>query len=65
MVVVRRTKGGSYVLAELTGAVSSLRYAAFRLYPYHARTKISTPLHNLVDDANLRDDPDDTSETVD
>jgi hypothetical protein len=37
MVVVRRTKGGSYILAELDGAISKLRFAAFRVIPYIAR----------------------------
>jgi hypothetical protein len=37
MVVVRRTKGGSYILAELDGAISKLRFAAFRVIPYSAR----------------------------
>jgi len=37
MVVVRRTKGGSYILAELDGAISKLRFAAFRVIPYVAR----------------------------
>ncbi|KAJ8591966.1 hypothetical protein M405DRAFT_692039, partial [Rhizopogon salebrosus TDB-379] len=35
MVVLRRTIGGSYLLAELDGSVSQLRYAAFQLLPYH------------------------------
>jgi hypothetical protein len=34
MIVVRHTKGGTYILAELDGAVSKLRYVAFRLLPY-------------------------------
>ena len=38
MVVVRRTYGGSYILAELDGTVSKIRYAAFRLLPYHPRS---------------------------
>jgi hypothetical protein len=32
--VVRRTKGGSYVLKELDGAIHAQNYAAFRLVPY-------------------------------
>ena len=38
MVVVRRTRGGSYILAELDGSVSKTRYAAFRLLPYYPRS---------------------------
>ena len=48
-VVVRRTLGGSYRLAELDGAVSSTSYAAFRLIPYHARSRLSIPVSRLVD----------------
>jgi hypothetical protein len=39
MVVLRRTIGGSYLLAELDGSVSRLRYAAFRLAPYYPRDR--------------------------
>lgn len=39
MVVLRRTRGGSYILGEVDGAVSKLRYAAFRVIPYHARSR--------------------------
>ncbi|KDQ28569.1 hypothetical protein PLEOSDRAFT_1016215, partial [Pleurotus ostreatus PC15] len=44
MVVVRRTKGGSYVLSELDGAVSTLRFGAFRVVPYYPRSRSSLPL---------------------
>jgi len=37
MVVVHHTKGGAYILAELNGAISRLRYTAFRIIPYLAR----------------------------
>ena len=43
MVVVRRTKGGAYILAELDGTVSATKYAAFRVIPYFPRTNISIP----------------------
>ena len=39
MVVIRCTYGGSYILAELDGAVSTMRYAAFRLLPYYLRSR--------------------------
>ncbi|KIK78665.1 hypothetical protein PAXRUDRAFT_101518, partial [Paxillus rubicundulus Ve08.2h10] len=35
MIVLHRTTGGSYLLAKLDGSVSKLRFAAFRLLPYH------------------------------
>jgi hypothetical protein len=35
--VVRRTKGGSYVLKEMDGSVSRRGIAASRLLPYYAR----------------------------
>jgi hypothetical protein len=37
MVVVRRMKGGSYILAELDGTISKLQFATFRIIPYSAR----------------------------
>jgi hypothetical protein len=44
MVVVRHTKGGSYILAELDGTISKLRFAAFHVIPYIARN----PAHIAV-----------------
>jgi hypothetical protein len=35
MIVVWHTKGGSYMLAELDGAISKLRFTAFRVIPYY------------------------------
>ena len=48
MVVVRRTFGGSYILSELDGSISALRYAVFRLIPYFPRSHISIPVTQLV-----------------
>ena len=53
MVVVRRTCNGSYRLAELDGAVSRLRYAAFRLVPYHARSPSFIPVTHIIDHNDL------------
>ena len=76
MVVLRQTIGSSYLLAELDGSVSRLRYAAFRLAPYHprdhARMEVTTmtgmedeELDRLAEDESEEDveeiDDDDTS----
>jgi len=44
MVIVCQTPNGSYCLAELDGAVSKLRFTAFRLVPYHACSQTSIPV---------------------
>jgi hypothetical protein len=53
MVVVRQTRGGSYRLAELDGAVLKLRYAAFRLVPYLARSRTFIPVTHIIDREDL------------
>ena len=55
MVVLRRTTSRSYLLAELDGAVSRLRYAAFRLIPYYSRLSSVICITKLTDtdDENL------------
>jgi hypothetical protein len=55
MVVIRRTRNGAYRLAELDGAVSKLRYAAFRLVPYFARSRTSIPVTRILDRDDLAD----------
>ena len=62
MVVVRRTEGGSYILAELDGTVSKLRFAGFRVVPYHARKALridpDTFFHYAEDDTSSNTTPD-------
>ncbi|KAH9988495.1 hypothetical protein BJV77DRAFT_1134239 [Russula vinacea] len=53
MVVVRRTCNGAYRLAELDGAVSKLRYAAFRIIPYFSHSQTSIPVTRLLDREDL------------
>lgn len=68
MVVVKKTRNGAYRLAELDGAVSRLRFAAFRLVPYHARSHSTISVTRLLDsddfDAlnNADEDPEDSDE---
>ncbi len=47
-IVVRRTKGGSYVIAELDNTIALLRVAAFRLLPYYPRRGIAYELPKEV-----------------
>jgi hypothetical protein len=44
MVVVRKTIGSSYVVAELDGSQSQQRVAGFRLISYHPRQQVDVPL---------------------
>lgn len=49
MVVIKRTKGGSYVLGELDGSMSKLRFAAFRLLPYQPRNIKAIPVTRMLE----------------
>ena len=52
LVVIRRTKGGSYILAEMDGTVLKEKVAAFRILPHVARYEpIELPqnIHDLID----------------
>lgn len=52
LVVIRRTRGGSYILAEMNGAVLKEKVGAFRVLPHHARYEpIELPrnIHDLID----------------
>jgi Integrase zinc binding domain len=51
MVVIKRTKGGSYILGELDGSLSKLRFAAFRLIPYHPRDIKAIPVTKVWEDS--------------
>jgi len=53
MVVLRRTRNGTYHLGELDSTISKLRYAAFRLIPYYARSQSFIPVTHIVDGDDL------------
>lgn len=52
MIVVRRSEGGSYRLAELDGSVAKLTFAAFRLLPYRPRDLTKVPVTELEGDTH-------------
>jgi hypothetical protein len=45
-IVVKRTQGGAYSLAEMDGTISNLRFAAKRVIPFHIRSRITLPASN-------------------
>jgi hypothetical protein len=53
LIVVRRTRNGAYILAELTGAVAKLPYAAFRLIPYYPRSRSHIDVTTVIDPAEV------------
>ena len=53
MMVLKRLRNGNYCLAELTGAISKLKYAAFRLVPYYPRCRKTFKVTEIVDEKDL------------
>jgi hypothetical protein len=47
MVIIRQMTHGAYILAEIDGAVSKLRFAAFHVIPYHAQWRMNLDLETF------------------
>jgi hypothetical protein len=68
MVVVRKTPNGAYILSEMDGSVSKLRFAAFRVIPYYARKKVTIDpdtFFHYSDDSSTSGDPSEDEEDSD
>ena len=53
MVVVHRTAGGTYILAEIDSAISRLHYATFCIVPYFPRSLDNLPVNSILSATNL------------
>ncbi|EJD36220.1 hypothetical protein AURDEDRAFT_21280, partial [Auricularia subglabra TFB-10046 SS5] len=53
-VVVKRHRGGSYVLAELDGSIAMLRCAAFRVVPYYPRLGEIFDISTILEEGRQR-----------
>ena len=53
MIVAHRSANGSYRLAEIDGALSKLKFAAFRIIPYHARSNKRLLITKFIDAKDL------------
>jgi hypothetical protein len=55
MIVVSRSKGGSYQIAEVDRSLSHLKFAAFQLIPYYPHSLTSLEVTQYIDPPKLMD----------
>ena len=53
LMVAKRLRNGNYHLAEVNGALSKLKYAAYRLIPYYPRCRKRLLITEVLGDAEL------------
>src|ERR1700678_419052 len=53
LIVIQRSAEGFYRLAKIDGALSKLKFAAFRLIPYHARSNKKLVITKFVNKEDL------------
>jgi hypothetical protein len=64
MVIVQQTSHGAYISAEMDGAVSKLRFAAFCIIPYHARRKAPIDLQTFFVFPNADEETEDEKDEM-
>jgi hypothetical protein len=62
MVIVRQTTYGAYILAEMDGTVSKLRFAAFHVIPYHAQQRMNIDLETFFVFPNVDEETEDVED---
>jgi hypothetical protein len=62
MIILRKMRGGAYILSELDGMVAKMCYATFRLIPYLSRNTAHANIMTLLtpEDVELIQDEADT-----
>jgi hypothetical protein len=64
MVIVQQTSHRAYILAEMDGAISKLRFAAFCVIPYHARRRMNIDLETFFVFPNADEETEDAEDEM-
>jgi hypothetical protein len=64
MVIVWQMTHGAYILAEMDGAISKLRFAAFCIIPYHARWRMNLDLETFFVFPNADEETEDAEDEM-